>query len=109
MPGDTPVNSQITDAITQANVKILADAPAQAMGNVYQTFAQVVGASMQNAVNNQQSNNTIDTAVTTQGTNLLYTLAVAADAKATQEVLSGNAVAETMEALKAAVQGFASA
>ena len=26
----TPVNSQITDAVTQANVKVIADAPAMA-------------------------------------------------------------------------------
>ena len=31
----TSVNSQITDAITQVNVKALGDAPAIAMGNLY--------------------------------------------------------------------------
>ncbi len=31
----TPVNGQITDAVTQANTKVLGDAPAEAMGNVY--------------------------------------------------------------------------
>ena len=44
MPGDTPVNAQITDAVTQSNVGVLADAPAVAMANAYQVFAQVVGA-----------------------------------------------------------------
>ena len=57
MPGDTPVNAQITDSVTQANVSILGDAPAIAMANAYQVFAQVVGASMQNAVSNQQGAN----------------------------------------------------
>ena len=28
----TPVNGMITDAVTQANVKVLGDAPAMAMG-----------------------------------------------------------------------------
>jgi len=32
----TAVNSQITDSITQANTKVLGDAPAMAMGNLYQ-------------------------------------------------------------------------
>lgn len=35
----TAVNSQITDAVTQANVKVLAEAPAMAMGSLYQTMA----------------------------------------------------------------------
>ena len=106
MAAVTSVNSQITDAITQANVKVLGDAPAQAMGNVYQTFAQSVGVAMQNAVSNQHSNNTIDTTVVTQGVNMLYTLDTAASSKATQEVLSGNSVAETLEALKAVIAAY---
>ena len=36
----TAVNSQITDAVTQANVKVLADAPAMAMGAIYQSLAR---------------------------------------------------------------------
>ncbi|SLN57771.1 RebB family R body protein [Oceanibacterium hippocampi] len=106
MAGDTPVNSQITDSVTQANVKVLGDAPAESMGTVYQVFAQTVGVSMQNAVGNQQNANTIDTAITTQGVNLLYSLPTATDSRATTEVFSGNSVAETMQALKAAVQAF---
>ena len=35
----TPVNGMITDAITQANVKVLGDAPAMAMGAIYQSLA----------------------------------------------------------------------
>jgi len=33
------VNSQITDAVTQTNVKVVAEAPAMAMGSIYQTMA----------------------------------------------------------------------
>ncbi|MAL78278.1 MAG: R body protein [Sneathiella sp.] len=106
MPGDTPVNAQITDAVTQSNVGVLADAPAVAMANAYQVFAQVVGASMQNAVSNQQGANTIDLAVTTQGTNVLYAMATAADAKATSEILGGNPVAEALSSLQAASRAF---
>jgi|SRR5215472_18480036 len=102
----TAVNSQITDAVTQANVKVLADAPAQAMGTVYQVMAQATGLSMQNAVANQQNMNTIDTSVTTQGVNLLYSMPVAADARGTNEIFSGNALAELIADLKATVQAF---
>ncbi|MCF8467315.1 MAG: RebB family R body protein [Sneathiella sp.] len=106
MPGDTPVNAQITDSVTQANVGILGDAPAIAMANAYQVFAQVVGASMQNAVSNQQGANTVDLAVTTQGTNVLYAMASSTDAKATSEILGGNPVAEALSSLQAASRAF---
>jgi hypothetical protein len=39
----TPVNGQITDAVTQANVKVLGDAPAMAMGAIYQSLAHSTG------------------------------------------------------------------
>ena len=106
MPGDTPVNSQITDSITQANVTTLAEAPAISMANTYQVFGQVVGASMQNAVSNQQSASTIDLAVTTQGTSILYNLSAATSSKATSEVLGGNPVAESLTAMRAAASAF---
>ncbi|MBO6827264.1 MAG: RebB family R body protein [Sneathiella sp.] len=106
MPGDTPVNSQITDSITQANVSNLAEAPAVSMANTYQVFGQVVGASMQNAVSNQQSASTIDLAVATQGTSVLYNLSASTAAKATSEVLGGNPIAESLTALQAAANAF---
>ncbi|MCR9213904.1 MAG: RebB family R body protein [Proteobacteria bacterium] len=106
MPGDTPVNSQITDSITQSNVGVLGDAPSIAMANAYQVLAQAVGASMQNAVANQQGANSIDLAVTTQGTNILYAMSTAADAKATSEVLAGNPVAEALLSLQAAAKAI---
>lgn len=37
------VNSQVTDAITQANTINLGLAPAQALGTLYQTTAQSIG------------------------------------------------------------------
>ncbi|MBW4891054.1 RebB family R body protein [Mucilaginibacter sp. HMF5004] len=36
MPDPSPVNSQITDKITQTNIKVEGESPAQAMGNLYQ-------------------------------------------------------------------------
>ena len=38
----TAVNDQITDSVTQANVKVLGDAPAVAMGNLFQATAQAL-------------------------------------------------------------------
>jgi len=48
------VNPQVTDAVTQANVKNLAEAPAIAMGVVYQMLGQAVGLTMQSAASAQQ-------------------------------------------------------
>lgn len=72
--GNSTVNSQITDAVTQSNVKVLGEAPAMAMGTIYQTMAQSVGLSMQNAVSAQQQMNVIAQAATTQGVNLIYSI-----------------------------------
>ena len=103
MANDTPVNSQITDAVTQTNLDVIGGAPAQSMGTVYQMMAQAVGVSMQNAVANQQNMNTIDNAIVSQGIAMLYSLDSMSDAKAMQEVMSGNANAEIVLALKAIV------
>jgi len=53
MADTTPVNSQITDAVTQTNVKVLGDAPAQAMATLYQTMAHSLSLSMQNSIQAQ--------------------------------------------------------
>ena len=60
------VNPQITDAVNQSNVKVVAEAPAMAMANVYQSLAHSIGLSMENAVNQQQQSNVLSQAVTTQ-------------------------------------------
>jgi Killing trait len=50
----TPVNGQITDSVTQANVKVVADAPAMAMGAIYQSLAHSTGILYENAASAQQ-------------------------------------------------------
>lgn len=62
----TAVNSQITDAVTQANVKVLGDAPAMAMGALYQSVAHSMGIAFENATMAQQQNATLAQAVTTR-------------------------------------------
>ena len=62
----TAVNDQITDSVTQANVKVLGDAPAMALGSLYQATAQSLGIAAQNAVSNQQQTNILSQAATTQ-------------------------------------------
>ncbi len=55
MADNTLVNSQITDAVTQTNVKVVAEAPAQAMAALYQVASHSAGLSLQNAVHSQQA------------------------------------------------------
>ena len=61
----TAVNGQITDAVTQANVSVLGDAPAQAMGMLLVSVAQAQSLAAANAVAAQQQGYILGQAVTT--------------------------------------------
>lgn len=68
------VNAQITDAVTQANVKVVGEAPALALGSVYQTAAHSMGLLFENAVSAQQSLNAATQAAANQGIAQLYAI-----------------------------------
>ncbi|UTW12099.1 RebB family R body protein [Marinobacterium rhizophilum] len=87
MPSQTPVNDQITDAVTQANIKVLADAPAMAMGAIYQSLAHATGILFENAVSAQQQLNIQMQAATNQGVIQIYSVDTQADAQAMQNLL----------------------
>ena len=57
------VNPQVVDAVTLTNTSVLAIAPAQSMGLVYQTMAQSTSLAMQNAVTSQNGMQQINAAV----------------------------------------------
>jgi hypothetical protein len=61
----TAVNNQITDAVTQANVTVLADAPAQAIAALYQATAQALANAAHNATSGQQNTSILAQAVVT--------------------------------------------
>lgn len=67
----TPINSQITDSITQSNVQVLGSSPAEAMGMLFQAVSSSLALAMQNAVANQQQVNTISSAASTKCINRL--------------------------------------
>jgi hypothetical protein len=90
------MNGQITDGVTQANAKLLGEAPAFALASDYQSMAHAAGLSMQNAVAAQRNATTIGGTVTTQAVNLIFGVPIAAGARGTNELLSGNALAETL-------------
>lgn len=81
------VNPQITDAVTQANVSVVADAPAVAMGTVYQTMAHSTGLMFENSVNSQNQQNILGQTATTQGVMQIFSLDTISDAVAIGKVL----------------------
>jgi hypothetical protein len=84
----TAVNDQITDSVTQANVKVLGDAPAMALANLYQASAQALSNSAHIATSNFQQSGITAQAATTMGVATLYSLDTASTGKATAAILS---------------------
>jgi hypothetical protein len=82
----TPVNGQITDAVTQANVKVLGDAPAMAMGAIFQSLAHSTGILYENATSSQQQLAIAGQASTNQGVIQIYSVDTMAGAVAASMV-----------------------
>jgi len=61
------VNPMITDAVTQSNVEVLANAPSMAMGSLYQTIGNSVAMAAANAVYAQQQANVTYQSASTMG------------------------------------------
>ncbi len=105
MAFNTAVNSQITDAVTQANVKVLAEAPAMAMGSLFQTMAHSTGILFENSVSAQQQQNTLSQAASNTGVMQIYSVDTMADAAATEKV-SQAGVADNLTSLMTVLQSF---
>ncbi|NBB65601.1 MAG: RebB like protein [Caulobacterales bacterium RIFOXYB1_FULL_67_16] len=75
MAADTPVNAQVTDAVTQTNVKVLGEAPAQSMALVYQSMAHSISLAMQNAQQAQGGLQQIGNAVTSSAVTMIMNAA----------------------------------
>ncbi|MEY8760525.1 RebB family R body protein [Chryseobacterium tongliaoense] len=84
------VNPQITDAVTQSNVKVVGEAPAVALGNVYQAAAHSTGIMFENAVNSQNQQNILGQAATIQGIMQIYSMDTVADAISIAKMLSAS-------------------
>ncbi|PWN72331.1 antirepresssor protein RebB [Chryseobacterium phosphatilyticum] len=84
----TTVNEQITDAVTQSNVKVVGESPAMALSNVYQSAAHSTGIMFENAVNAQNQQNILTQAATTQGVSQIYSLDTIADAVSIAKILN---------------------
>lgn len=86
---DSKVNDQITDSVTQSNVKVIGEAPAIALGNVYQTAAHSTGLMFENAVNAQNQQKMLAQAAANQGIMQIYSLDTVSDAIAIAKILNG--------------------
>jgi hypothetical protein len=81
------VNEQITDAVTQSNVKVLAEAPAMAMGTIYQALGHSTAMMFENSVNSQQQQNMLHQSATAQGVIRLHSVDTSADGAVTGGIL----------------------
>ena len=82
----TAVNDQVTDAVTQSNVKVLGDAPAMAMGAIFQSLAHSTGILYENAISAQQQLAISSQAATNQGVIQLYSVDTMAGAVSTSKI-----------------------
>jgi hypothetical protein len=85
----TAVNDQVTDSITQANVKVLGDAPAVATGNLYQATGQALSNAAHAATSHLSQTWVTAQAATTQGVATLLTMDTASTGKASQAIERG--------------------
>ena len=99
----TPVNGQITDAVTQANVKVLGDSPAMAMGAIYQSLAHSTGILYENAASSQQQLAIAGQAATNQGVIQIYSVDTMAGAVSTAKLAQSD-VPNNMLALLSALR-----
>ena len=84
----TAVNSQITDSISQVNTKVLGDAPAIAMGNLFVATSQALSNAAHNATNNQQQSYVTMQAATTQGVSTLLIVDTASTGEAAAKIFA---------------------
>ena len=101
----TSVNDQVTDAVTQSNVKVVGEAPAMAMGSLYQTMAHSTGILFENAVSAQQQQNTLTQAATNQGVMQIYSVDTTAAAGATEKIAQ-TGVSDNLTSLLTVLNAF---
>ena len=82
----TALNRQVTDAVIQANVKVLGDAPAMAMGNFFVATSQALSNAAHNATNAQAQTDITWQATTTQGVATLYSVDTATTGATTAKI-----------------------
>jgi Killing trait len=101
------VNEQVTDAVTQSNVKVIAESPAFAMSAVYQALGHSTGILFENAIAAQQQQNTLALAASNQGVMQIYTVDTTAAAGASEKVAQ-TGIADNLTAMLTLAELFQS-
>jgi Killing trait len=83
----TYVNDQVTDSVSQVNTKVVGDAPAMAMGNLFVVTGQALSNAAHNATNNQQQSYVTLQSSTMQGVSTLLSVNDATTGVATENIL----------------------
>jgi len=96
----TPVNSLITDALTQQSVAALANAPTVAMGLIYQSSAHSISILYQNAVQAQRNAAICAQAATNQGVIQVYGFGSMAAALAAEKLARPTSMANLVALLQ---------
>ena len=95
----TLVNCAITDSVTQSNLAVLANAPAVAMGSLYQSSAHSTGIMYQNSVLAQQQAAIAGQAAMNMGVMQIYSLNTMAAASATAKVAGSDEIIKLLTML----------
>ncbi|WP_425313762.1 RebB family R body protein [Pseudovibrio exalbescens] len=95
----------VTDAVTQSNVKVIAEAPAMAMGSIFQTMSHSTGILFENAVSAAQQQTTLSQAASNQGVMQIYSMDTMAGAGATEKVAQSGE-ADNLTTLLTVLQSF---
>lgn len=104
----TAINDQITDAVTQSNIKVIGEAPAFAMGSIYQSMAHSTGILFENAIAAQRQQNVLAQAAANQGVMHIYSIDTTSTAGAT-EGIGQTGVADNLTSLLTVLDAFKSA
>lgn len=93
------VNPTSVDGVTQTNVKVVGEAPAVAVGTLYQTMAHSTGVLFENAVAQQQQASIIAQAAANQGVIQIYQAGASAPP-------GGSGVSDNLTALLTVLEAF---
>ena len=92
----TPVNSRITDAVTQQNLQVLGSASTMAMGSIYQSAAHSLSIAFENAVQAQRQASICAQAAANQGVMQVYAMGSTVSAAATSRIAGRPAPPDTV-------------
>jgi len=108
MADNTPVNGQITDSVSQANVEVLGSSPAVSLGAVYQSLGHSTGLMFENAVGAQQQLAIAGQTATNEGVIQVYTVNTMASAAAASKIAASDTPSTLMSNVSAlkATRGY---